>query len=403
MALARLRQLSAHEVGHTIGLVHNYAASVNGRASVMDYPHPTLGLAGGSRVDLSDAYDAGIGEWDARAILWGYQDFPEGADEAAALDAILRETIAQRLLFITDEDARPTGGAHPIAHLWDNGADPTAELEHLLGVRAAALARFGEQNLRPGEPLSDLGDVLVPLYLLHRYQIEAASKVVGGLRYTYAVRGDGQVATEPIAPADQRRALAGLLKTLDPEVLTIPESVLKLIPPYPPGRRRGRESFPSWQGVTFDPLATAQVAADMTLAQLLHPERASRLVDLHARWASSGQPGLEEVVGALLDATVRKAAPAGLRGEVKRVVDQATVRHLIALAANAGALPQARGVALVELEGLRDWLAAGAAGAPAAERAHRREALRQIELFLEHPEVKEQPAALRVPDGPPIG
>ncbi|HVS13865.1 MAG TPA: zinc-dependent metalloprotease [Thermoanaerobaculia bacterium] len=401
MALARLRQLSAHEVGHTIGLVHNYAASVNGRASVMDYPHPTLGFAGGTRVDLSDAYRAEIGEWDARAVRWGYQHFPDGVDEQAALDAILRDTIDQGLLFITDEDARPPGGAHPIAHLWDNGTDAAAELEHLLAIRGAALARFGEQNLRPGEPLADLADVLVPLYLLHRYQIEAASKVVGGLRYTYALRGDGQVATEPIAPADQRRALEGLLRTLSPEVLTIPENVLRLIPPYPPGRRRGRESFPSWQGVTFDPLAAAQVAADMTLTQLLHPERASRLVDLSARW--DGQPGLEEVIGALLAATLDRQAPAGLAGEVKRVVDQATVRHLIALAGNAAALPQARGVALVELEGLRDRLAAGVASASGADRAHHREALRQVELFLEHPEVKEQPAPVRAPDGPPIG
>ncbi|HVS66695.1 MAG TPA: zinc-dependent metalloprotease [Thermoanaerobaculia bacterium] len=403
MALARLRQLSAHEVGHTIGLVHNYAASVNQRASVMDYPHPTLGFTGGDRVDLSNAYDAGIGEWDARAVLWGYQDFPEGTDEDAALDAIIRETIGQGLLFITDEDARPTGGAHPIAHLWDNGADPTAELENLLAIRDAALSRFGEQNLRPGEPLADLADVLVPLYLLHRYQIEATSKVLGGLRYTYALRGDDQIPTEPIAPADQRRALQGLLVTLSPEVLTLPERVLELLPPYPPGRRRGRESFPSWQGVTFDPLAAAQVAADMTLAQVLHPERASRLIDLAARWGDRGQPGLEEVIDTLLEATVRNDAPAGLAGEVKRVVDQATVRHLIALASTADALPQARGLALVELEGLRDWLADGIDSAPPAEKANRREALRQIELFLEHPEVEERPAPLRAPDGSPIG
>jgi hypothetical protein len=367
----------------------------------MDYPHPTLGFAGGSRVDLSDAYDTGIGEWDARAVLWGYQDFPEGVDEGAALDEIVRETIDQGLLFITDEDARPPGGAHPIAHLWDNGTDAAAELEHLLEIRAAALSRFGEQNLRPGEPLADLAEVLVPLYLLHRYQVEAASKVVGGLRYTYALRGDGQVATEPIAPADQRRALEGLLRSLSPEVLTLPEDVLRLIPPYPPGRRRGRESFPSREGVTFDPLATAEVAAEMTLTQLLHPERASRLVSLSSRWTD--QPGLEEVIDALLDATLRADAPGGLAGEVKRVVDQAAVRHLIRLAGNAAATPQARGVALVALEGLRDALQEGLASASGAERAHRREALRGIELFLEHPEVKVQPEPVRIPDGPPIG
>ncbi len=203
MALARLRQLSAHEVGHTIGLVHNFASSVDGpdgRESVMDYPHPLATLRDDGTVDLSAAYDVGVGAWDKRAVLYGYADFPDGVDEAAELDGILRGTIDAGLHFISDEDARPVGGAHPLAHLWDNGRSAADELRRVLAVRRAALDGFSERSVRVGEPLSGLEDALTPLYLLHRYQLEAAAKAVGGVDYSYAVRGDGRSPVSLLPP-----------------------------------------------------------------------------------------------------------------------------------------------------------------------------------------------------------
>jgi hypothetical protein len=405
MALARLRQLSAHEIGHTIGITHNFAASVNDRTSVMDYPHPLAKLRADGSIDLADAYDTGIGEWDVRAVVYGYSEFPAGADEEAELERILRETAAQGLLFLTDEDARPPGGAHPVAHLWDNGSDAAAELERVLDVRAAALRRFSERNVPFGRPLAMLEEALVPLYLFHRYQIEAAAKLVGGLDYSFAVRGDGQVPTAPVPPDAQRRALAALLRTLDASTLTLSPEIVRLIPPRPDGFPRGRENFPGRTGVTFDPLAAADVAASMSLSLLLHPERASRLVDLHAR--DAGQPSLLEVIDALVDRTWKAAAGSGAAAEVERVVDDAALRHLVALAASTEALPQARNLALLRLAELDRWLEATSgegSGLPAEELAHRRGGRRQLAAFLEHPEqAPPAPPALRVPDGPPIG
>ena len=428
MALARLRQLSAHEVGHTIGLVHNFASSVDGpagRESVMDYPHPLATLGEDGTIDLGAAYDVGVGEWDERAILYGYADFPEGMDEAAELDAILQGTIAAGLHFISDEDARPVGGAHPLAHLWDNGRSAAEELRRVLSVRRAALDRFSERSVRVGDPLSTLEDVLTPLYLLHRYQIEAAAKVVGGIDYSYAVRGDGRAPVSLLPPAMQLDALDALLETVDPAELTLPPRILDLIPPPSPGRGRGREHLPSRAGPAFDPVAAAELAADMTFGLILDDARATRLIDHHAR--DPEQPGLAEVLGRLLDATWRAEALPGLTGEVGRAADAALLRRLFVLASGArsGSAPsgvptnlaasgpavsaasqQVRAVARAAVVGLREWLAANpgpAAGSDSAEVYHRSQAAWLIDRFLDDPGSVAVPRPLRAPDGSPIG
>ena len=248
MVLARIRQLAAHEVGHTLGLAHNFAASsVAPGTSVMDYPHPWITLDTAGRPDLSHAYSTAIGEWDKVAIQYGYSQFPAGRDEHAALDDLLRKATDRGLLFITDDDSRPLGSAHPHAHLWDNGSDPALELNRILQVRAAAIKRFGEDAIQPGQPMAQIEDTLVPLYLLHQYQTQAAAKEIGGLDYRYALRGDGQLITEIVSAPAQRQALEAVLKTLSPEALTLPDFLLRILPPRPPAYPRTRSLFPPEQ------------------------------------------------------------------------------------------------------------------------------------------------------------
>ncbi len=402
MAVARLRQLAAHEVGHTLGLYHNYAASTQERASVMDYPMPRILLGADGSVDLSQAYATGIGSWDKRAILYGYQDFGPAADEAAALQAIMRQTLAEGYAFISDADARAPGGAHPAAHLWDDGPNAARELNRLMDIRRKLLDGFSEKALAPGRPLAQLEEVLVPIYLLQRYQVEAAAKQIGGLYYTYAVKGDGQPITRLLAPAEQWEAVEALLRTLSPRELALSEELLAKIPPRPVNYGRSRETFPARTGLTFDPLAAAESAATTTLEFLLHPERAARLEQYHARHAE--QPGLSAVLDKLLAATWGRAPETGPAGELQRLVQTLTLRQLLTLAAAPQAPTGVRALTALKVEELKKRLEKlRKTGANENVRATALAALRTIREFEENPE-KFQPApALSMPDGSPIG
>ena len=402
MALARLRQLSAHEVGHTLGLSHNYIASTRDRASVMDYPHPLVKLRGNGEPDLSEAYAAGIGAWDKIAIAYGYQDFPTGKGEEKELNEILNEGIKRGIIFISDQDARPAGSAHPETHLWDNGANAIDELKHVIAVRAAALNRFGEKNIRDGAPLATLEEVLVPMYMYHRYQTEAAVKVLGGLNYTYALRGDGQKVTAMVPANEQRRALEVLLQTLQPDFLALPERVLQFIPPRPYGYSRNRENFEMRTGLTFDPLAAAETAASMTLGLILHPQRAARLVEYHSR--DNSQPGLSEVVDQIIKATWKTTPAAGYHAEIQRVVNNLVLDHFIKLAANEEAATQARALAWLKLEELKNlMLDAVKQTADEGMKAHYLFAAAQITQFQNNPKEIHFSAPLTPPAGQPIG
>jgi uncharacterized protein DUF4953/uncharacterized protein DUF5117 len=402
MALARLRQLAAHEVGHTLGLEHNYSASTVNRSSVMDYPPPYIKLGADGTPDLSEGYATGIGEWDKVSIAFGYQDFPAGTDEHAALNKILSDAFARGLRFLTDQDARPAGSSSSLAHLWDSGTNAVDELNRLMQVRAAALKRFGENNIREGAPLATLEDVLVPLYMLHRYQVEAASKLVGGMDYTFALRGDGQTPTQIVAPAEQRRALAAVLATLKPESLALPESLLKMIPPRPPEYERGREHFKIRTSPAFDALAPAEAAAQHTLQFLFNPERAARLVESHARNAEN--PGLEEVLDDILESTWKSPRENGMNGEIARVVDDVTLRDLIFLAADENASEPVRALVTHKLAELALWIShASESTRDSAQISHLAFAGRQVQLFLQDPKRFVPPAPGLPPDGPPIG
>ncbi len=426
MVLARTRQLAAHEVGHTLGLQHNFAASTLGQGtSVMDYPHPWITLDAGGVPALDKAYAVNIGAWDKAAIRYGYSEFAPGTDEAAMLTGLLKQNEADGLRYITDEDSRPLGSAHPYAHLWDNGPDAPAELERILAVRKAALARFGENAIRSGEPMVQMEETLVPLYLLHRYQTEAAAKLIGGLDYRYAVRGDSAMITEMLAPERQRKALAAVLKTLDPQALTLSPELLAKLPPNPPGYPRTRESFDGHTGLTFDPQGAVEASANLTASLLFEPTRASRLVEYHARDPKS--PGLTEVIEQTLKATWESPRLSGLAGQTQFSVEDVTLTHLLRLAAGTGgsgqsagaafpagstislvgadaASPQARAEANAEVGKLEAWLKVqGKITASPSVQAHWDAAVTEIERYRNDPGKFASEPVLTTPPGQPIG
>ncbi len=327
MALDRLKQLSAHEVGHTIGLMHNYAASVSNRASVMDYPHPLIQLDAAGNIDFRQAYDDKIGEWDKVAINFGYREFSSPAEEKKGLAAIMSEATAKGLQFIADQDARAAGGLHPQAHLWDNGSDAVEELKNVMKVRAKALTQFGEKSILPGQPMALLEDVLVPVYFYHRYQAEAVTKLIGGMDYRYALRGDGQLITAPLSKQVQLNALNAIIDCLNPEFLVIPERIIQLIPPRPAGYGGSRELFRKRTGLAFDALSPAETAADFPLSFLFHPQRLNRMVQYEVQQKGLG---VKEMVATLINKTWKAQAATGIARLIQLQTQQVVLTYLLA-------------------------------------------------------------------------
>ena len=401
-ALARIRQLSAHEVGHTLGIAHNFSASADGRASVMDYPHPLVTLNDEGEVVLSDAYDVGIGDWDKRAVIWGYQDFPDEVSDAAGRAEIIAETLASGLSFVADEHARigsrgSAGPAHPKGSLWDNGADPVVELNRMMQLRAAVLNDFSERAIQSGRPMASLEDVLVPAFLMHRYQVQAAATVLGGQSFTYAMRGDGQVPNERVAATDQRAALSAMLATLEPSVLNIPERVTSLIPPRPPQSGASRELFPRHTGYVFDPMAAAGTAALITLDQLTDHKRAARLNNQHRVDASL--PSFGEVLTILIDDRWPETKDPELLS-IERAVQLLLVDRLADLLANTQAAPQVRADALDALSKMKRRAERTRIKDPASG-AHMKYLAKRVATIIENPEVYSA-GDLAVPPGSPI-
>ncbi|WP_238718948.1 zinc-dependent metalloprotease [Pelagihabitans pacificus] len=394
MALARIRQLSAHEIGHTLGFAHNYAASTNERASVMDYPHPQFSVKKG-KIDFSNAYATGIGEWDKVSVAYSYADFPQGVREKEGLNDILTNAQKNGLRFITDQDARPQGSAHALAHLWDNGKNVSEELEAMLEIRATAIDNFTIDNIRKGEPNTVLEDVFVPLYFFHRYQTEAVAKVVGGLEYNYATKGDGQTVLETVDKSTQIQALRSILKTLDASEIAIPKDKLPLFPPRAFGYGRTRESIEGKTGVSFDALSAPETAADMTLGLLLHPERASRLIQQKALYPKN--LGLEEVLGEVIQNTIQKSVKDPYLNEVQRNINFRVLFHLMNLASRTDVHPQVNAISNSRIRQLRTEML----GRP--DDPYNKEMARRIDNFYEHPEQFKVIATPKIPDGSPIG
>ena len=401
-ALARIRQLSAHEVGHTLGIAHNFSASADGRASVMDYPHPLVTLNDEGEVVLSDAYDVGIGDWDKRAVIWGYQDFPDEVSDAAGRAEIMAETLASGLSFVADEHARigsrgSAGPAHPKGSLWDNGADPVVELNRMMQLRAAVLNDFSERAIQSGRPMASLEDVLVPAFLMHRYQVQAAATVLGGQSFTYAMRGDGQVPNERVAATDQRAALSAMLATLEPSVLNIPERITSLIPPRPPQSGASRELFPRHTGYVFDPMAAASTAALITLDQLTDHKRAARLNNQHR--VDTSLPSFGEVLTILIDDRWPETKDPELLS-IERAVQLLLVDRLADLLTNTQAAPQVRADALDALSKIKRRAERARVKDPASG-AHMKYLAKRVATIIENPEAYTA-GDLTVPPGSPI-
>jgi Met-zincin/Domain of unknown function (DUF5117) len=402
MALARIRQLAAHETGHTLGLMHNYSSSTVNRASVMDYPPPVVTVGPDGAPDVSQAYAVGIGAWDKVAIDYGYQDFPAGTNEKAALDQILNDAFASGQLYLSDEAARPLGSASARAHLWDVGSNALDGLKQVMAVRAAALQRFSEDAIPQGAPMATLEDVLVPIYLYHRYQVTAAAKLIGGETYAYNVRGGIQKAPELVPAHQQREAIRAVLDTLQPGVLALPESILRLIPPRPPGFPSSRENFARRTSPTFDALAPAEAAAEIVTGLLLEPNRAERLIENHARDAQF--PGFSELVDDLIKATWKAQPASGYDGAIQRTVNSVVLNHLMSLAANEKTLPQVRAVASLKLDELKGWAATELNSASdESRRAQLFFARQEIERFEKNPAAVKIPTPAPPPAGDPIG
>ena len=400
MSIERLRQLSAHEVGHTLGLSHNYISSARNRKSVMDYPHPLIQLKD-NKIDLSQAYDHGIGDWDKLAINWGYREF-NVKNEEKYLEEILQEGYKEKIYFITDQDSRPQSSAHPRSHLWDNGYSASDELNRMLLIRRYILDNFSDNAIQKGVPMSNLEEVLVPMYLLHRFQIEAASKVVGGLDYFYAMKGDGQLITKMLTFEEQNNAFKALLNSINPKNLVLPEPLLKLIPPRAYGYPRTRETFKSKTGLTFDPLTAAETATDMTLSMLLNHERASRLIVLKSR--NNNQLGLDYMIKQLVNNTILNTNTSlnGLELEIQKLVNYRVLNHMFLLANNKSTHEQVNAILYSNIFMIANELREGGKKDKTLS-SHQKYLLRKIDQFLDGEVELFIPNFVSPPDGSPIG
>lgn len=402
MALARIRQLAAHETGHTLGLMHNYAASIVNRASVMDYPPPTVTLGADGLPDVSNAYAVGIGAWDKVAITYGYRDFPAGTNEAQALDKVLDDAFSSGLLYLTDQDARPMGSASPIAHLWDMGGNDTDALQQVMAVRTAALKNLSENAIREHTPMATLEDVLVPVYLYHRYQLTAVAKSIGGVNYSFDLRGPNRKDPEIVPAAQQRQALHAILKTLSPQMLAVPQSLLAIIPPRPPEYPSSRENFARRTSPAFDSLAPAEAAAEIVVQLLFQTERAQRMIEYHAR--DAGNPGFDELLDEVLAATWKTPRTPGYTGAIQRTVNAVVLGHLMSLAADEHASGQVRAMTLLKLDELKKWLGSQEVLLKdAPTRAEFFFAKNQIDHFEKNPAEVHMTTPAAPPAGDPIG
>ena len=392
MSINRIKQLSAHEIGHTLGFAHNFSSSTNNRESVMDYPHPLIELVNGE-IKFDNAYDEGIGEWDKTSVLYSYQDFSAEQNEQNELNKILNDSYNKGQRFITDKDARPIGGAHPSAHLWDNGTSPINEFNHLLKVRKVAMDNFSIHQLKNGDPISILRDRLVPIYFLHRYQIEAVSKLIGGQNFNYSVKGISSEKAIPVSGDIQREALKGLCESLNQNHLIIPKNILEILPPFAFGSGQSRESFSGFTGPTFDLLSPINSLSDLIFTFILNSQRASRLAQQKVYYKD--QLGLNET----LDFLINKFFKTKTKGNVEQldlIIGNNLIFKIIDLFEDKESPAEVKSIVFSKLNELNAFFI--------DDGKNENEYFRFIlKLFLEGKINFESKTKLKIPDGSPIG
>ena len=394
MALSRIRQLSAHEVGHTLGFAHNFAGSANNRSSVMDYPHPLITL-NEDKIDLSKAYATGIGDWDKVSVAYSYSEF-NLSDEKQSLEDILNNASQKGLRFITDSDARAEGGAHIFAHLWDNGDDVINELNEIFKIREKAISNFSELNIKKGEPYSKLEDVFVPLYYMHRYQTEAVVKLIGGMDYNYATRGDGQIIVKDLEFEMQNRAFLSVLKSLDIKNLAITRDKLNLFPPRAYGFPRTRESFKGLTGVSFDPFSAASSASEMTLSLLLNPERLNRLMIQNS--VDNSKMSLRYVLNGLISSSFKTIHQDSYLTEIQHLVNTNILIYLLNLTENKSAFMQVKYESMMAINYIKRLIARSK-----KLNTYFDQYSHIIKDFKKQPELYRIQKTPNIPDGSPIG
>ena len=360
----------------------------------MDYPHPYLEITDGA-IDYSKAYETGIGSWDKVSVAYAYSDFPDGKDETQALNQLLEKSAAAGHRFISDQDARPLGGAHPLAHLWDNGSVAYEELAKLMQIRTLALGQMSLDHLREGEPYSSLEDLMVPMYLLHRYQVEAVVKLVGGVDYDYGVKSPVEYLTTVVEATHQRNSLKAFTQTLLPDALKIPKHLRALLPPRSFSNPRTRENFLSQSGVAFDYLGIANSLSNALLGMLLHPERANRLVTQYG--FDTNQLGLKETLAELSTALFKARYREDHEQQLSDIVKANLLKQLMHLGQHPEANTIVKALVHEELVGLDQWLA-GQDEVGFAE-VYRKE----IDAYFDNPKDFVPPVSKRLPDGSPIG
>ena len=397
MAIARIRQLSAHEIGHTLGFAHNFAASTNDRASVMDYPHPKFSLKSDGSIDFSDAYDTKIGIWDKVTVAYFYQDFLENEDEN--LNKILEDATEKGLKYLSDSDARSQGSASISAHLWDNGGNIHDELYNILKIRKSAIENFSIDNIKTNQPYSVLEDVFVPLYFFHRFQTEATVKIIGGLDYSYAVKGGKETVVKRVSGASERIALQAVLKTIAVDEIAIPKEKLALFPPRAIGFGRSRESFKSDLGVEFDAFGAVETASEMTLNLLLNSQRASRLIAHKS--LNKNQLGLDELIDELITKTFKKMHKDSYYKELQNVINTKVLEQLFYLASNKNQYKQVNAIVDFKLNEIKSILESK--NSNGVQKFYDIAMIKMIDDYKKNPTTFKKSKAPQIPDGSPIG